>query len=98
MARPLSRARSPRVLACRRNRRAGQCQRSHVFAYRMVISDVLELLGPKDLFKGRGAAMTQNWRALLGPFGAWRPVSMVKPELASELEELGYGALWLGGS
>ncbi|HET7018431.1 MAG TPA: LLM class F420-dependent oxidoreductase [Streptosporangiaceae bacterium] len=42
--------------------------------------------------------MTRNWRALLGPYGAWRSVSMVKPELARELEELGYGALWLGGS
>ncbi|HYK33129.1 MAG TPA: LLM class F420-dependent oxidoreductase [Streptosporangiaceae bacterium] len=42
--------------------------------------------------------MTQNWRGLLGPFGIWRSVSMVTPGLAAELERLGYGALWLGGS
>jgi len=42
--------------------------------------------------------MTQNWRGLLGPFGIWRSVSMVTPDLAAELERLGYGALWLGGS
>jgi probable F420-dependent oxidoreductase len=42
--------------------------------------------------------MSQHWRALLGPYGAWRSVSMVRPELARDLEELGYGALWLGGS
>ena len=42
--------------------------------------------------------MTQNWRALLGPYGVWRSVSMVTPELAKDLEQLGYGALWLGGS
>jgi probable F420-dependent oxidoreductase len=42
--------------------------------------------------------MTENWRGLLGPFGIWRSVSMVTPELAAELERLGYGALWLGGS
>ena len=42
--------------------------------------------------------MTQSWRGLLGSYGIWRPVSMVTPPLAAELEELGYGALWLGGS
>lgn len=42
--------------------------------------------------------MTQNWRGLLGPYGIWRPVSMVTPDLAAELERLGFGALWLGGS
>ncbi|HUD37711.1 MAG TPA: LLM class F420-dependent oxidoreductase [Streptosporangiaceae bacterium] len=42
--------------------------------------------------------MTQNWRGLLGPYGIWRSVSMVTPELAAEIERLGYGALWLGGS
>jgi probable F420-dependent oxidoreductase len=42
--------------------------------------------------------MTQNWRGLLGPYGIWRPVNMVTPPLAAELERLGYGALWLGGS
>ena len=42
--------------------------------------------------------MTENWRAQLGPYGVWRSVSMVTPELAKDLEQLGYGALWLGGS
>jgi probable F420-dependent oxidoreductase len=42
--------------------------------------------------------MTQNWRALIGPYGIWRSVSMVTPELAAQVEGLGYGALWLGGS
>lgn len=42
--------------------------------------------------------MTQNWRGLLGPFGIWRSVSMVTPGLAAEVERLGFGALWLGGS
>lgn len=42
--------------------------------------------------------MTQYWRARLGPYGAWRSVSMASPELAADLEKLGYGALWLGGS
>lgn len=42
--------------------------------------------------------MTQNWRGLLGPFGIWRSVGLVTPGLAAEIERLGYGALWLGGS
>ncbi len=42
--------------------------------------------------------MTQNWRGLLGPYGVWRPASLVTPDLAKELERLGYGALWLGSS
>ena len=42
--------------------------------------------------------MTRNWRGLLGPFGVWRSVSLVTPDLAAEIERLGYGALWLGGS
>jgi probable F420-dependent oxidoreductase len=42
--------------------------------------------------------MTQNWRGLLGPYGIWRSVSLVTPALAAEIERLGYGALWLGGS
>jgi len=42
--------------------------------------------------------MTQNWRGVLGPFGIWRSVSMVTPAMAAEVERLGYGALWLGGS
>jgi probable F420-dependent oxidoreductase len=42
--------------------------------------------------------MTQNWRGLLGPYGIWRSVSQATPGLAAEIERLGYGALWLGGS
>ncbi len=42
--------------------------------------------------------MTVNWRSLLGPYGIWRSVTMVTPELATKIERLGYGALWLGGS
>lgn len=42
--------------------------------------------------------MSQNWRGLLGPFGIWRSVSLVTPAMAAEIERLGYGALWLGGS
>ncbi len=42
--------------------------------------------------------MTQYWRGMLGEFGIWRSVTMVSPDLAAQVEELGYGALWLGGS
>ncbi len=42
--------------------------------------------------------MTQRARDHLGRFGVWRAASMVTPELAVELERLGYGTLWLGGS
>jgi len=42
--------------------------------------------------------MTQQWRARLGRFGIWRPVSQVTPDLAAGLERLGFGALWLGAS
>jgi probable F420-dependent oxidoreductase len=34
----------------------------------------------------------------LGRFGVWRPFNGFGPEDARELEQLGYGALWLGGS
>jgi probable F420-dependent oxidoreductase len=43
-------------------------------------------------------AMRQHWREHLGPFGVWRGVTQVSPDLASTLERLGFGALWLGGS
>jgi probable F420-dependent oxidoreductase len=42
--------------------------------------------------------MTQRARDHLGRFGVWRAASMATPELAVELERLGYGTLWLGGS
>jgi len=37
-------------------------------------------------------------RERLTRFGIWRPASQATPELAAEVERLGYGALWLGGS
>ncbi len=42
--------------------------------------------------------MTQHWRDRLGRFGVWRGFSQVTPDLAAELERLGYGAVWLGAS
>jgi probable F420-dependent oxidoreductase len=34
----------------------------------------------------------------LGRFGVWRSASLVTPELATGIERLGFGALWLGSS
>jgi probable F420-dependent oxidoreductase len=34
----------------------------------------------------------------LGPFGIWARGDRLSPELASELEALGYGAVWIGSS
>ncbi|WP_280397441.1 LLM class F420-dependent oxidoreductase [Nocardia carnea] len=34
----------------------------------------------------------------LGHYGVWRYFKLFTPEAAAELESLGYGALWLGGS
>ncbi|MEV6273890.1 LLM class F420-dependent oxidoreductase [Nocardia sp. NPDC051832] len=34
----------------------------------------------------------------LGRYGVWLPFNALSPEQARELEELGYGALWLGSS
>ena len=42
--------------------------------------------------------MTQNARDHLGRFGVWRGGSELTPGLAAELEKLGFGALWVGGS
>src|SRR5215475_7214052 len=42
--------------------------------------------------------MTSRLAGLLGPFGVWRGTPQVTAELAAQLEQLGYGALWLGGS
>ncbi|MGI9007688.1 MAG: LLM class F420-dependent oxidoreductase [Streptosporangiaceae bacterium] len=44
------------------------------------------------------ATGARYWRERLGRFGIWRGVTEVTPELAAEIERLGYGALWLGGS
>jgi len=42
--------------------------------------------------------MSTQWQERLGRFGAWRGARQTTPGLAAKLEELGYGALWLGGS
>jgi probable F420-dependent oxidoreductase len=42
--------------------------------------------------------MSEHWRNQIGRFGVWRPVRMVTPDLAADLERLGFGALWLGAS
>ncbi len=42
--------------------------------------------------------MTQRARDHLGRFGVWRSSLQVTPDLAVELERLGYGTVWLGGS
>jgi probable F420-dependent oxidoreductase len=34
----------------------------------------------------------------LGRFGAWLPTRSITPELATQIESLGYGAAWIGGS
>ncbi|MFA1551402.1 LLM class F420-dependent oxidoreductase [Actinomadura chokoriensis] len=34
----------------------------------------------------------------LGRLGIWRPWSMLDAELAKDVEDLGYGAIWIGGS
>ena len=42
--------------------------------------------------------MTQLARDQLGQFGIWRSGSQLTPAFAACLEQLGFGALWLGGS
>jgi probable F420-dependent oxidoreductase len=42
--------------------------------------------------------MTERARDHLGRFGIWRGGSQLTPALAAELERLGFGALWVGGS
>lgn len=37
-------------------------------------------------------------RIELGQYGVWQRASDVSPEVAEEVEQLGYGALWIGGS
>ncbi len=34
----------------------------------------------------------------LGRFGVWLPTRSITPELAAQIESLGYGAVWIGGS
>lgn len=42
--------------------------------------------------------MTQRARDQLGRFGIWRGERQVTPDLAATIEELGFGALWLGSA
>jgi probable F420-dependent oxidoreductase len=42
--------------------------------------------------------MTAKLADRLGRFGVWRATTQVSPELAADLERLGYGAVWLGNS
>lgn len=42
--------------------------------------------------------MTNQLRHQLGKFGVWRGAWQTTPQLAADLEALGFGALWLGGS
>jgi probable F420-dependent oxidoreductase len=42
--------------------------------------------------------MTSKLAGQLGAVGVWRGAPQVSPELAAQLERLGYGAVWLGGS
>jgi probable F420-dependent oxidoreductase len=42
--------------------------------------------------------MTQQPRDQVGRFGIWRSERQVTPELAATVEELGFGALWLGSA
>ena len=39
-----------------------------------------------------------GWRDQLGAVGVWRRFGSLDPDLVAELEALGYGAVWLGGS
>jgi probable F420-dependent oxidoreductase len=42
--------------------------------------------------------MAAQLRDQLGQFGVWRGAWQTTPEIAADLERIGYGALWLGGS
>ncbi len=42
--------------------------------------------------------LARNMGIELGRIGIWQHESVFTPEIARELEELGYGAIWLGGS
>jgi probable F420-dependent oxidoreductase len=44
------------------------------------------------------ADVRRTMRSEIGAFGVWRMASAVTPELAEQVEALGFGAIWLGGS
>src|SRR5215475_6388518 len=55
--------------------------------------------GPKQIKETRMYSdMRQHWRDHLGRFGVWRGFAQMTPGLAASLEQLGFGALWLGSS
>jgi alkanesulfonate monooxygenase SsuD/methylene tetrahydromethanopterin reductase-like flavin-dependent oxidoreductase (luciferase family) len=48
--------------------------------------------------KERPAGLFGGMSIELGKVGIWRHPSGLTPELVAELEALGYGAIWVGGS
>ena len=42
--------------------------------------------------------MTSQLRDRIGQFGIWRGAGQTTPQIAAGLEQLGFGAVWLGGS
>jgi probable F420-dependent oxidoreductase len=46
----------------------------------------------------KGTPVTAQLRDQLGRFGIWRGAYQVTAQLAAEVEQSGFGALWLGGS
>ncbi len=47
---------------------------------------------------GAGPGVGPTMTVELGTYGIWRHASGLTPELAREIEGLGYGAIWIGGS
>jgi probable F420-dependent oxidoreductase len=48
--------------------------------------------------KGGQARLSRDMDIELGRIGIWRHATGLSPELAAEVEALGYGAIWIGGS
>src|SRR5580704_11598919 len=46
----------------------------------------------------RRKRMTSQLRDRVGQFGIWRGAALTTPQIAAGLEQLGFGAVWLGGS
>ena len=47
---------------------------------------------------GTRAGVGRGMTVQLGRYGVWRTTSGLSPELAVQLERLGFGAIWIGGS
>jgi probable F420-dependent oxidoreductase len=41
---------------------------------------------------------TQRWRDRLGPYGVWARRTHLSPDIAREVEAIGYGSVWIGGA